>query len=109
MDAWSKIASKIKQYFSRGVYLNRNGASVIAIDKLLKHLDVLPNQIRLVGYRAAPLGESTYLINLTILDEISTSVDTQYVGATTHIFDIEVDDVIFRVAVDGKETQILKI
>jgi len=107
LDAWSKLAKRVKKYFTREVYLNRNGASVIAIDALLNHLDILPEKVTLIGYSSAPMGESSFLIDLTILDEIKTSVDTQFIGAVTHIFDIEVNDNTFRVAVDGRNTQIL--
>ncbi len=106
LEAWPKLAAKIKKFFTRNVYLNRNGAAVIAIDAIFEHMHGIPKSIKLLGYRSAPYADSALLSNLTLLAEISNSVETLYIGATNHIFDIEADGVPFRVSVDGKNVMI---
>ena len=108
LEAWSKLAQKIKRFSTRNVCLNRNGAAVVAVDAAIKYIGELPRSVKLLGYSATPYDASDYLVNMEVLEDISKSIDNLYIGTTVHIFDLEIDHMKLRVLINGDKSRIVK-
>lgn len=109
LSAWYDIGRKIRTYFKRHIYLNRQGAAALAVERISDELNGMPRSIQLLSYRVDQLSDSDVLHDIKSGDEIAEAPDTIYLGFVTHIFEVRADCTVFRVSVDGKTTNILRL
>lgn len=109
ISAWRVIGQKLRTFFRRPVYLNRDGAVVIAVEAIINELGRLPTSIRLVSYRINHAAEPNDLAELDRGTEIEEAPMTLFLGFIRHIFEIEADGALFRVSIEGKDAQLLRL
>lgn len=109
LEVWSNLARKIRTFFKRPVYLNRQGAAVIAIEALLETLGYTPAKLRLLSYRPLQSGDGLGLSSVGRSEEISEPVATLHLGFVHHVFDVEADGELFRIGVDGRQATVLHL
>lgn len=109
LDAWHAIGKRLRQFFKRPVILSRNGAAVIAVEAIFEEIGGTPKSLRLSSYRVGHLGEIGKLKEADASQEISATPPTLNLGLVLHIFEIEADGIVFRVGVDGKATEIVRL
>lgn len=102
LDNWLAMAEQLRKLFRRQVYLNRNGAAVLALQAVTKEYRALPRSILLVGYKVQHVMDPDDLAALDPLTEIADPPGTIYLGALRHIFEFNVDDTVFRASVEGR-------
>lgn len=108
-EAWRDMGKRINSFFKRPTYLNRQGAAAIAVDRLFDELGGPPHSLRLLSYRAVPVAERDDLSDTPRVGEIAEAQDTLQLGFIIHIFDVEADGDVFRVSVDGRKTNIVRL
>jgi hypothetical protein len=108
LAAWGEIGQKLQAFFKRTVYLNRDGAAVIAVESIIKELGRVPASIRLVSYRMNHVSEPDDLEAMDRGTEIEEAPPTLYLGFIRHIFEIDADGALFRVSIEGKNVQLLR-
>lgn len=108
-EAWTEMARAVRSFFERPVVLARHGAAVLAIEAAFDEMDGIPKTIRLVRYRAGHLAEDTPLIEANLGNGIEENPPTLNLGYTVHLFEIEVDGVLLRVSVDGKQAKVARV
>ena len=109
IEAWPKLAKKLRPFLKRPAYLNRQGSAVIAMEAVFEAIGREPNTLQLLSYRTVHLGEPNDLSNMERDTEIAEPLPTLYLGFVRHIFEVEADGIVFRVSVDGREPKILKL
>jgi hypothetical protein len=109
LAAWRDMARKLQSFFTRGVYFNRKGALVLAVDAVFDELGNLPKSIRLLGYRPSHVAESEDLATMVIASEAADALPTLNLGVVIHVFELDVDGAIYRVQIDGKKTAVLRV
>jgi len=109
IEAWPKLAKKIRPLLKRPAFLNRQGAAVIAMEAIFTATMKKPDALQLLSYRIVHVGEPNDLSTMGRHTEIAEPLPTLYLGFVRHIFEIDADGVLFRVSVDGRETTILRI
>lgn len=109
LDAWHTIGKRLRQFFKRPIVLSRNGAAVIAVEAVFEEIDGTPKSLRLRSYRVGHLGNRGHLEKAGASQEISAAPPTLDLGLVLHIFEIEADGIVFRVGVDGKTTEIIRL
>lgn len=109
LEAWGDIGRKLRGFFGRPVILARHGASVIAVEAVFEEMGGMPKTIQLLVYRPAHIGDTNELLDMEAHNEINETPDTLYLGYCLHVFEIEADGQRFRVSVDGKNTQVLRL
>jgi hypothetical protein len=108
-DAWRDIGQRLRPFFKFPAYLNRQGAAVIAVEALLDELGGAPNELQLLSYRIVHIGEEHDLTEYDRFSEIADALPTLYLGFIRHVFEIRADGVIFRIGVDGTQSELVKI
>lgn len=110
LDAWQAIGKRLRKFFKRPVALSRNGSAVIAVEAVFEDIGGTPKSLRLCSYRVDHVGgEEQLLGEVGASQEISAAPPTLYLGFVRHIFEIEADGIVFRVRVDGKTTEIIRL
>lgn len=109
LEVWHKLAKKLRTFFKRPVYLNRQGAAVIAIEALIETLGHMPTSMRLLSYRPIHISEEEDLAGMIRSHHIAEPLPTIYLGFIRHVFEVEVDAVQFRVGVDGRRATVLQL
>lgn len=106
LDAWTEMAYALRRFFARPIILARHGAAVLALEAVLDELGGMPKVIRLVRYRAGHLAGDGSPAQAELGGGIEENPPTLNLGYLVHLFEIEVDGVLFRVSVDGKRAQV---
>jgi hypothetical protein len=96
-----KIASKLREYFHREIVLNRNAASMLALDAVFNDMGGIPKNIKIDGYYVRDIRDEEVSIE-TKTETISPSIPTEYLAVSEHVFDITADKVRFVVTIRGK-------
>lgn len=109
LDVWTKLARRIRRFFTRPVYFNRCGAAVIAIAALIETLGEQPESMRLLSYRVLHLGEECDLSKMERSVEIADPLATLYIGFIRHVFEVEADGAKFRIGVDGRKATVIPL
>lgn len=109
VDGWLELAGTLRKLFQRQVYLNRNGASALAIEAIVKEHRKLTRSITLIGYQPQHVMDPDDLAALDPLTEIADAPGTIYLGALRHIFEFDVDGHIYRVSVEGRTVKTLRV
>jgi hypothetical protein len=109
IEAWPKLAKKLLPFLKRPAYLNRQGAALIAMDAVFGALGRKPETLRLLSYRTVHAGEPKDLAAMERNNEISDPLPTLHLGFVRHIFEVEADGAQFRVSVDGREPEVLRL
>lgn len=109
LEAWVEICRKIKSFFDRPVIFARHGAGVLAIGTVFEEMGGMPKTLRLMSYRTGLIGEEESLAKIARGNEIFECPETLSLGYLTHIFEIEADGIAFRVRVDGKDCEVLRL
>lgn len=109
LSAWREMGQKIRAFFKRPTYLNRQGAAALAVERVFDELGGVPNSIHLLSYRVVHAPESDSLADMNRGDEIAEGPDTLYLGFILHIFEIDADGNVFRVSVDGRNANIVRL
>lgn len=109
LNGWQGIVQKLKSYMKRPLVLSRNGALGLAIAKTREGLDGLPRSLKIHSYRVGYFGDEKELVGMERSTEIHDAPETLNLGLVVHIFEIESDGVLFRVAVNGRETVAIRI
>ncbi|NYT39861.1 hypothetical protein HZY97_03765 [Sphingomonas sp. R-74633] len=107
LKAWRDMAAKIRSFFKRPVFLNRQGAAVLAVEAVFNEMGGLPHTIQLIGYRTMHIAEED--LATPPEESIGEALPTLYLGFIRHIFEIKADGVRFRVSVDGRKVAILRL
>jgi hypothetical protein len=102
IDAWLDMFRRLKQYFSRPILLNRNGAAVIAIKAVFDHMDQQVTTLRLVSYKITYIGEEP----TDGAEKVEEAPPTIELFTVKHIFKIEADGIRFLVKVDGHRAKV---
>jgi hypothetical protein len=109
LSAWHDMARKLKSFFTRGVYFNRKGALLLAVDAVLDELGSLPRSVRLLAYRPSHVAESEDLATMILGSEVADPLPTLYLGFVAHVFELDVDGAVYRVQIDGKKATVLRV
>jgi hypothetical protein len=109
LDGWTEIGRKIRSFFGKPVVLARHGAAVIAVEAVLDEIGGVPKTIRLLSYRPGHIADPEDLARIQRSNEIHDNVPTITLGYVRHIFEIEADGQFYRVGVDGKVVNILRL
>lgn len=109
LEVWTKLAKRIRRFFTRPAYFNRYGAAVVAIDALIQTLEQPPESLRLLSYRVLHIGEEADLSKMERSEEIADPLATLYLGFIRHVFEVEVDGSVFRICVEGRQATILSL
>lgn len=109
LSAWREIGQKIRVFFNRPIYLNRDGAAVLAAEAIIDALGGLPTSMRLVSYRTNHVSEQDDLAAMDRGTEIEEAPATLFLGCIRHIFEIDADGALFRVSVEGRSAQLLRL
>jgi len=109
LNAWLAMAVDLRKFFTRKVYLNRNGAAVLAIGAVAKEAGQLPTSVQLLGYQPQHVLEPHDLASQDRLTEIAAAPGTIYLGALRHVFEIDADGAVFRVSVEGKTVRTYRL
>lgn len=111
LDAWGKIYSRLRCFFSRPVLFARNGAAVLAVQAIFDELGELPKTIELLRYsKEDSLGyHKNNLAEIKLDKVISDNSPMIFLSRVVHLFEIEADGSIFRVAIDGKDVEIIRV
>lgn len=108
-DAWQDMAKRIAKFFNHHVVFSRNGASIIAMKAVLDDLGMAPKTIKLISYRFDMIFSVEELAALEASSEINESLNPIFLGQGWHIFEIQLDDVLLRVGVDGETAYVINI
>lgn len=109
IDAYLRLATRIRKLFTRRTYVNRNGAAVLAIEAVAKEVQGLPRSIKILGYAVQSLAEPDEPSDLEPLTEVADAVGTIYLGMVRHIFDIEANGARYRVSVQSQTVKVLPL
>jgi hypothetical protein len=110
LDAWGKIYARLKKFLNRNPMLDMQGASVLAIHSITKSMGKVPTFIRLTGYYT----ESALNQPFEELCEDETKLTkinppTRFTDSTIHVFQIEVDDRLFKIFLFCTEVKLLEL
>lgn len=108
-EAWRAIGTRIRAYFKRPTFLNRQGAAVVAVEAVFDAMGGLPRTLQLGSYRTTHISEPEDLGGMERGADIADAPTTLYLGFIRHVFEIEADGVLFRVVVDGTEAKRLRL
>ena len=108
-DAWIEMGRTVQRFFARPIIVARHGAAVLAIAALFDEVGGTPKSLRLVRYRAGHISERGSLARADLGSGIEENPPTLNLGYVVHFFEIESDGQLFRIAVDGKQTEVVKI
>lgn len=109
LKAWQEMGKRLGTFFKRPVYLNREGAAIVAVDAVLEALNGLPHSIQLRSYRTQHVTDPDDLLAVEPSSEIAETLPTIYLGYVRHLFEIEANGDLFRVSVEGKKAKLHKI
>lgn len=107
-EAWHDIFGMLKRFLKRPLYVNRHGASVLAMEAIFEDMGGLPKTIQLLGYRSSHISEPDAI---STDDEagISEAPSTLYLGFVRHTFVIVVDSLKYRASVDGRKVALTRL
>lgn len=112
-DSWRWWVDKAKMLRSFGkqkqVKLNRNGAAILAVEGVLKSLHDTPSELKMLRYAIATMADEDDLKGFQFGHPPDGPVDTLFLGFTKHIFEIQADEKLFRVGVDGLEVELIQV
>ncbi|MFC7537180.1 hypothetical protein ACFQPG_07340 [Sphingomonas sp. GCM10030256] len=109
LEAWPKIAARLRPLLRIPAYLNRQGAAVVALQAITDELGREPKSWRLCSYRIITASDPEKLEDMPRSTTITDPADTLYLGFMSHVFEIEADGSLFRVGVDGNESKTLQL
>ncbi|MFN0191504.1 MAG: hypothetical protein ACKVP5_05945 [Aestuariivirga sp.] len=109
LEAWYEIGKRIRQFFKRPIYLSRNGCAVIAVEAVFAEIVRTPKSLRLRSYRVNHVGGELLLEEFKSSRKVDAAPPTLNLGFIQHVFEIEADDMIFRVRVDGTATETIRL
>jgi hypothetical protein len=109
LDAWLQMRDALRRFFSRPVVLARHGAAVLAINAIVDEIGDMPRLVRLLSYRVGHISEGDGWKQIDAEKVIQENPPTLNLGYLIHVFEIEADDSLFRIAVDGKKAEVVRI
>ncbi len=109
LDSWLEIGRKVRSFFGKRVVLARNGAAAIAVEAVCEEMGGMPKTLRLLSYRVGFIGDEEKIDEILRSGEILKNVPTLNLGFVRHIFEIEADEVLHRVIVDGREAEVFRV
>ena len=109
IEAWPRLAKKLRPFLKRPLFLNRQGAAVLAAEAVFAALGRKPERLQLLSYRVVHVSEPDDLAAMERDTVVAEPPTTLYLGFIRHIFEIDADGVLFRVGVDGRELKILRL
>lgn len=109
LDNWLILAGRVRRLFTRQVFLSRNGAAALALEAVVGAHGGLPQTLKVVGYTTEHILEPEDLAAVDGLTEIAPPPRTSNLSMARHIFEIMADEDTYRVSVNGKSVNLLKI
>ena len=109
LEAWGGMIRAIRRFSARSIVLGRHGAAVLAVEVVMDEMGGLPKVIRLERYRAGHFGEHASLAEADPGEGIAENPPTLNLGQVIHLFEIEADGVRFRVSVNGRQTEVMRL
>lgn len=109
VDAWVRLYDRIKHYLKRLVCLDRNGASVLAVNEVIVKCGATPRSLRFEGYAYLSLIEGKVEYDATPLTDFLDPPAAMYLSVVVHIFQIEADNRRFKVYVEGNTVHSVEI
>ncbi len=107
-EAWRDLFGALKRFLQRPVYLNRQGAAVLAMKAVFDEMDGIPKSLQLLGYSSSHVAEPDQPKpedDEVILD----APTTLYLGFVRHIFVIVADGIKFRASVEGRQVTLVRL
>lgn len=108
-DAWQEMVKRIAKFFNHQVVFSRNGASIIAMKAALDELGKAPKTIQLISYRFDMIFSAEELAALELSSEINESLNPIFLGQGWHIFEIQLDEILLRIGIDGETPHVIHI
>ncbi|GAA4717201.1 hypothetical protein H9L13_06840 [Sphingomonas lutea] len=109
LEAWPKLAARLRPLLRIPAYLNRQGAALIAVEAITAELGAEPPSLQLLSYRLLHAGDLASLQEMQRSSEIAPAPATLYLGFVRHVFEIDAGGCIFRVEVEGTNSQTLRL
>lgn len=109
LEAWIEMARATRRFFRRPVILGRHGAAIMAIEAIFDTMGGMPKSVQLLGYRTAHVMERGEGWGPFPANKIDDSPPVINLGLVVHVFDVEADGQRFRVTVDGKDVETIRM
>lgn len=109
IEAWPRLYAKLKRFVTRPVYLDRNGALVLATNAVIAEYGALPRSLRIAGYSAWSLSEGEVAHDTSPIVGFDDPPRTDRLSIIIHIFQIAVDEKNFKVFVDGSTVHLVEV
>ncbi|MEI9851792.1 MAG: hypothetical protein WDN24_14255 [Sphingomonas sp.] len=107
-EAWRDLFGMLKRFLNRPVYVNRQGAAVLAMEAVLEDMGGLPKAVQLLGYGTSHITEPDEF-NPEDAAGISDAPPTLYLGFVRHVFNVEADGTKYRASVHGRTVTLTKL
>jgi hypothetical protein len=110
LDAWIAVFQTLKAFFNEDATFDRNGVAVLAINGIKTALGKLPDSVRLAAYETDTLLNQPLEELQRDANEISGIAPAlgQVRRATIHRLQIEADENLFQVLIQGSTVIVLK-
>jgi hypothetical protein len=109
IDAWSRLYDRLKRFVTRPVYLDRNGALVLASNAVITKCGALPHSLTIAGYSVWSVLEGEVAHDTSPIVGFADPPTTDRLSIMIHIFQIAADEKCFKVFVDGPKVQLIEM
>jgi hypothetical protein len=109
IDAWLRLYKRIKQFLNRPAYLDRNGASVLAMHAVIEECKSGARSLKLEGYAIWSSLEGKVEYDTKQVVGFADPPETKYLGVIVHIFQIAADNRRFKVYVEGNSANLTEM
>ena len=109
IDAWPRLYDRLKSFLTRPIYLDRNGALVLASNAVITEYGTLPRSLTLTGYSVWFVLEGEVAHDTSPIVGFAEPPTTDRLSLVIHIFQIAADEKCFKVFVDGSKVQLIEM
>jgi hypothetical protein len=109
IEAWPRLFAKLKRFVTRPVYLDRNGALVLATSAVIREYGALPHSLRIAGYSAWSVQEGEVAHDTSQIVGFDDPPRTDRLSVIIHIFQIEADERTFKTFIDGSTVRVVEV
>jgi hypothetical protein len=109
IEAWKEIFESIRPFLIHQPVVNRDGAAVIAIERISLMTGQIKENIRLIGYEPIHMGEDLNQYDFAALLSIQEAPQALYLGVLFHAFQIEVDGRRFGVLIYREDVRVREL
>jgi hypothetical protein len=109
LEAWPRIYKRLKGLLVRPAYLDKNGASVLAMNAVIEECGKAPETTQLEGYALWLSLEGKVEYDVKPIVGVADSPEAKYLAVIVHIFQIAADDRRFKVYVEANDTHLVEL